>query len=174
MILAGPLRAQEAAETDEWAPALYVTFFTGINWPVGAMNVVLDPGMAAGARAEYEVSPMSRVGAELSFHAFDHEAPGLADNEGAINLSALGKAQGEWGPYSPFALLGFGAYVTKDQIVGGRRWDGGLRFGAGLELTVSEHFAVMVGSGFHMVFRGGENDDYLWVEGYLGFDFKQP
>ncbi len=175
LILPGPLRAQEPAGADEaWVPTLFVAFFAGLDWPVGAMNVILDPGQTAGARAEYAVSPMTRVGAQLSFHSFDHEAPGTGDNEGAINLSAIGKAIGTWGPYSPYALLGLGAYVTKDQVAGGRRWDGGLQFGAGFELTVSERFAVLVGTGFHMVFRGGENDDYLWLDAYLGFDFRQP
>lgn len=177
LALAAPLNGQgtaATAETEAFTPMLYASFLFGGGWPVGAMNVILDPGFMAGVRGEYAVSPMTRVGAQLSFHSFDHEAPGVADNEGVINLSMIGKAVGEWGPYNPFALLGLGAYLSKDQVVGGRRWDGGIQFGGGFELEVSEHLSVQVGTAFHLVFRGGENDDYFWLDGYLGFDFKQP
>jgi hypothetical protein len=46
--------------------------------------------------------------------------------------------------------------------------------GTGLEYPVTEHFSVNTGLSFHMVLRGGEESDYFWLEGYLGFLFRQP
>ncbi len=120
------------------------------------------------------MNPFVRVGAQVSFHAFDAERPGEADNEGVINLSLFGKALGELGPYRPFAVLGIGAYVSKETETSGRRWDGGMQFGAGFELPLSEHLSAVTGTALHLVFRGGEQDDYLWLDGYLGFLFRQP
>ena len=165
-------QARDAAQSERYFRA---TFFFGAGWPVGDMNVHFDPGVTAGARAEYTLSPMTRVGAQIGFHSFDHEPlPGTVDNEGIVELSLLAKAVGAWGPYDPFALIGLGAFHTKDQVATGRRWDGGLQLGGGLGLEVSEHLTVLVGTSVYVVFRGGENSNYLWVDGYLGFDFRQP
>jgi hypothetical protein len=170
------LQALPAAGQEEPADHyLRASFMLGAGWPVGDMNVHFDPGFVAGARGEYTLSPMTRVGAQLAFHSFDHEPlPGTVDNEGIIDLSLIAKAVGSWGAYDPFALIGLGAFVTKDQVSNGRRWDGGLQLGGGLGLEVSEHLTVLVGTSFYMVFRGGENSDYLWIDGYLGFDLRQP
>ncbi len=153
---------------------IYVSVFTGAGWPIGDMNVILDPGFVAGARGGYGLTPLVRVGAQLSFHSFDAERPAVADNEGVILLSLFGKALGEWGPYQPFALFGLGAYVSKVEETAGRRWDGGVQVGAGLEYPASEHLGVATGLHFHMVLRGGEQNDYLWLEGYLAFAFRLP
>lgn len=175
LAMPAPLFGQVGAAQDEYERYFHATFFLGGGWPVGSMNVDFDPGLIGGARGEYALSPMTRVGAQIAFYSFDAEPVAeLVDNEGVINMSLIGKAIGTWGPYEPFALIGLGAYVTKDQVAEGRRWDGGLELGGGLGLEVSEHFSVLVGTSFHMVFRGGGNIDYLWLDGYLGFDFKQP
>jgi len=171
-------RAQQGADGPEGAEPqprhLYVNVFVGAGWPAGNMNVYHDPGLVAGGRGEYSISPLVRVGGQLSFHAFDAERPGTTDNEGVIVMQAFAKALGQWGPYYPFALLGLGAYVSKERETSARRWDGGLQVGTGLEYPVTEHLAVNTGFSFHMVLRGGEESDYLWLEGYLGFLFRQP
>lgn len=166
------VRAQEEAEV--YPRYLYVNVFLGAGWPIGNMNVYYDPGFVAGGRGEYMISPLVRVGGQLSFHSFDAERPGIADNEGVILMQAYAKALGQWGPYYPFALLGLGAYVSKEQETSARRWDGGLQVGTGIEYPVTEHFGVNTGFSFHMVLRGGEERDYFWLEGYLGFLFRQP
>ena len=153
---------------------LYLAVLTGASWPVASMNVIYDPSFLATARGELAVSPFVRLGAQVSFHAFDAERPGEADNEGVINLALFGKALGDVGPYRPFALLGIGAYVSKEKETGTRRWDGGMQFGAGFELPLSEYVSALAGTGLHLVYRGGEQDDYLWLDGYLGFLFRQP
>ena len=165
-------RAQEDA-----APQpryLYVNVFVGAGFPVGGMNVILDPGFGAGGRGEYALSPLVRVGGQLSFHSFDAERPGTADNEGVILMSLIAKALGRWEPYYPFALIGLGAYGSKTLETSARRWDFGLQVGTGIEYPVDEQFAVNVGFDFHMVLRGGTESDYFWIEGYLGFLFRQP
>ena len=161
------------AQEDGEPPAryIYVNVFLGAGWPVGDMNVYLDPGIVAGGRGEYAVSPLVRVGGQLSFHAFDAERPGDADNEGIILMQAFAKALGQWGPYYPFALMGLGAYGSKVRETSARRWDGGLQVGLGLEYPVTRNFSVNTGFSFHMVLRGGEQSDYFWFEGYLGFLF---
>jgi opacity protein-like surface antigen len=167
-----PARAQEDAELQP--RYLYLNLFLGAGWPVGNMNVFLDPGFVAGGRGEYALSPLVRVGGQLSFHSFDAERPGTADNEGVILMSAIAKALGRWGPYYPFALIGLGAYGSKNLETSARRWDFGLQVGTGLEYPVTEQFAVNAGFDFHMVLRGGTESDYFWIEGYLGFLFRQP
>jgi len=169
-----PGHQQQGAAAQDQGPVLYLSVLLGGSWPVASMNVIYDPSFHAIARAELARGPFVRVGAQVSFHAFDAERPGEADNEGVINLSLFGKALGELGPYRPFALLGVGAYVSKEKETSGRRWDGGMQFGAGFELPLSEHVSTVVGTGLHLVFRGGEQDDYLWLDGYLGFLFRQP
>lgn len=164
----------QADEAVAYERALYVTLFTGAGWPIGDMNVILDPGFVAGGRGEYALTPLIRMGAQLSFHSFDSEFPYVTDNEGVILMSLFAKALGEWGPYQPFALFGLGAYVSKVAETAGRRWDGGVQVGAGLEYPVSEDFIAAGGFNFHMVLRGGEQNDYLWLEGYLAFSFKMP
>lgn len=168
-----PGQEQGVAAQDQ-GPVLYLSVLLGGSWPVASMNVIYDPSFHAIARAELARGPFVRVGAQVSFHAFDAERPGEADNEGVINLSLFGKALGALGPYKPFALLGVGAYVSKEKETSGRRWDGGMQFGVGFELPLSEHVSTVVGSGLHLVFRGGEQNDYLWLDGYLGFLFRQP
>jgi hypothetical protein len=172
LIATQPALAQEEAES--FAQHIYVNVLLGANWPVGSMNVFLDPGFLAGGRAEYELKPLVRVGVQLSFHSFDAERPGTDDNEGVIIMSFVGRALGEWGPYRPFALFGLGAYVSKERETSARRWDGGVQVGTGLEYPISEHFSANTGLGIHMVLRGSNEDDYFWVEGYLGFLFKWP
>jgi opacity protein-like surface antigen len=174
LLLLAPVSARAQEDAEPPPRYLYLNLFLGAAWPVGNMNVYHDPGFVAGGRGEYAISPLVRVGGQLSFHSFDAERPGVADNEGVILMQAFAKALGEWGPYYPFALLGLGAYVSKERVTSGRRWDGGLQVGTGLEYPVTEHFAVNTGFSFHMVLRGGEESDYFWLEGYLGFLFRQP
>ncbi|UCC71568.1 MAG: outer membrane beta-barrel protein [Gemmatimonadota bacterium] len=173
LIASQPAFAQEGAG-EPFQRVLYVNLFLGANWPVGNMNVVLDPGTLAGGRGEFALSPQVRVGAQLSFHSFDAEFASTADNEGVIVMGVFAKGVGEWGPYQPFALWGLGAYVSKENETTGRRWDGGMQLGAGLEYPISEHFSATTGFGFHYVLRSGEQDDHFWIEGYLGFLFRQP
>jgi hypothetical protein len=175
LVFAAPLRAQESgAAAEGFTPAIYVSLFTGGAWPISTMNTFLDPSFMAGGRAEYAFTPATRAGAQLSFHSFDAERPGTADNEGVIVLSLFGRAIGEWGPYHPFALLGLGAYVSKVTETSGRRWDGGVQFGGGIEMEINRYLAALAGTGLHMVFRGGEQEDHIWIDGYLGFTFRQP
>ncbi len=166
-LLARPAAAQEQT-------GLYVSAFTGGAWPVGGMNVIYDPSFMAGGRAELSLGPLVRAGVQLSFASFDAERGADLDNEGVVNLSLYGKALGRWGPYQPFALLGVGAYVSKEIETSGRRWDGGVQFGGGFELPVSEYMSATVGTAIHAVLRGGEQGDYVWIDGYLGFVFKAP
>jgi hypothetical protein len=166
--------AIQASEAEEFTPVLYFSVLAGANWPVGNMNVILDPSIATIARGEYAISPLVRIGAQFSYHAFDAERLSINDNEGIINLTLLAKALGQWGPYKPFALLGLGAYVSKVHETAGRRWDGGLQVGAGIELPVSEYMSAVTGTGLQAVLRGAEQTDYIWLEAYIGFLFKQP
>jgi len=169
-----PAPQEPGVAAEDRGPVLYLAVLTGGSWPVASMNVIYDPSFQATARGELAVSPNLRLGAQVSFHSFDAERPGEADNEGVVNLALFGKALGDVGPYRPFALLGVGAYVSKEKETGGRRWDGGMQFGAGFELPLSEYLSAVAGTGLHLVYRGGGQDDYLWLDGYLGFLFRQP
>ncbi len=169
----GLARAQQQA-AEPFDRVVYVNLLLGANWPVGDTNVVFDPDWLTGGRIEYALTPLVRLGGQLSFHAFNAERGAAADNEGVIAMSAFAKALGVWGPYRPFALFGIGAYVSKQLETAGRRWDGGVQMGAGLEYPVAEHLSVTSGFGFHMVLRAGEQNDHLWIEGYLGFLFRGP
>lgn len=155
------------------ASRLRVSILAGANWPVGDMNVVQDPGFLMIGRGEYQTTRRLRVGVELGFHSFDAERPGTRDNEGILDLGVFGKVLGGWGPYRPYGLVGFGAYISKEAD-GSRRWDPGFQVGAGVELPLSPYLAATAGGGSHFLFRGGGNEDYLWLDGYLGFVFKLP
>ncbi len=178
VLLAQPLGAQEQAEQQDAEPfprLIYVQVFMGGNWPVGVMNEAFDPSFLAGGRVEVSMNrrPLVRAGAGASFHSFDSESPGTADNEGIINLSVFGKVLTSWGPYEPFGILGVGVAVSKNED-GSRRADPGLQIGGGVELPISEHFSVTTGTEFHLIVRGGEADNRLWLDAYLGFVFRQP
>jgi hypothetical protein len=161
------LPATAFAQTDdpEFEPAFHASFLLGASWPVGTMNLHFDPGFMAAARGLYALSPMTRVGAQLGFYSFDSEPipAERVDNEGIVSLSLVATARGRSGPYAPFALVGLGGYLSKDQFSDGRRWDGGMEFGVGLSLGVSEHFAAVVGTSFHMIFRGRKERRLLLV-----------
>lgn len=178
VLLAQPLVAQERAEPQDAEPfprLIYAQVFMGFNWPVGVMNEAFDPSIMGGGRVEVSLGrrPLVRAGAGASFHSFDTEAPGTADNEGIINLSAFGKILTTWGPYEPFGIVGVGVAVSKNED-GSHRADPGLQWGGGVELPVSEHFSVTTGTEFHLVLRGGEADNRLWLDAYLGFLLREP
>ena len=178
ILLTRPLAAAQEQGQDEeregYERAFYVSVLTGAGWPVGQLNVLQDPGFLGKGRVEYAFGdPKLRVGLELGYQAFDVEFPGTSDNEGILNLSLVVKALGTYGPYRPFALLGGGVYNSKSPG-GGRGWSGGFQLGGGLELPISEHFSAITGSGFHLVFRGEDEDAGIWIEAYLGFHFRQP
>ncbi len=97
----------------------------------------------------------------------------MRDNEGIAAVSAFGRALARWGPYRPFGLLGFGAHLSKEAD-GSRRWDPGMLIDAGIELPLSPYLAATAGAGMQFVFRGAGNEDYLWLDSYLGFVFKMP
>jgi len=166
----------QQSEGGDFESAFHASFLFGGSWPGGSMNLHFDPGFMAAARGQLALSPMTRVGAQLGFYSFASEPipAERIDNEGIVALSLIATARGRSGPYAPFALVGLGGYMTKDQFSDGRRWDGGLELGVGLSLGVSDYFAAVVGTSFHMIFRGGQNVDYNWFDGYIGFDLKQP
>ena len=177
-LLAQTLQAAQQAEAEvetqlfkRWL--IHTEVFMGAGFPVGSMNLNFDPSFMVGIRGEFGISPNMRGGIEVSYHAFDSEGLTVADNQGVIGLSLLGKFLDEWGPYRPFALLGVGVYSSKEDD-GKRRWDAGFQLGAGTELPVSEHLAVTVGSTLQVVPRDGDPDKLFWIDAYLGFVFRQP
>ena len=176
-LLAQTLQAAQQSEAEvERQPferLLHAEVIMGAGFPVGSMNLNFDPSFMAGVRAEFGITPNMRAGIEASYHAFDSEGLTVADNQGVISLSLLGKFLDEWGPYTPFALLGVGAYNSKEEG-GQRRWDAGFQLGAGTELPVSKYLAATIGSTLHVVPRDGDADKLFWIDGYLGFVFRQP
>ena len=163
--------AQDSSQ--ELESPIFAELWLGGGWPIASTNVDFDPSLGAGARVEMQVSPLLRGGVELAFHSFDAELPAIRDNQGALALSIFGKLTGVWGPYRPFALAGFGAANSKRDD-GSRLWDLALQIGGGAEAPISDHVSIMVGTTLHVVPRGGQVTDLLWMAGYFGFVFKQP
>jgi hypothetical protein len=155
---------------------IYVELFFGGNWPVGSSNEPFDPSFLAGGRVETDVTarlPQIRAGFQISYHAFDAEGLTAGDNQGAINVSGFGKVYTQWGPYKPFGLLGLGVYSSK-LVDATRRWDPGFQIGGGVEAPVTEHVALLVGTGLQIVIGRGDEDALTWIDGYIGFVFRQP
>lgn len=157
----------------EFERIFHVELDLGAGWPIAAANTEFDPSFIAGGKVSMLVTPTLRGGAELSFHSFDAERPGTADNQGVVSLNLFGKLVGVWGPYRPFALLGLGV-VNSKRSDATRRWDPGLQFGGGMEAPLSQHVSILVGSALHTVPRGEEETELLWISGYLGVVFRQP
>lgn len=141
---------------------------TGVNGPLGSMADDFDPGPMSAIQGERALGANLRLGLQAGFHGFDAEPTVGNDNLCVTNLSIFARFLAASSSLRPFALLGPGMYQADSS------WDPGAQAALGLEVPVSPSLSLAAGTAAHFVWRGDDDSDLQWIDGYLGFIFAIP
>ena len=131
----------------------------GYSLPLGDAGEAFDGGLAYGAFAEYNFNSMMSLQGSVLSSDWSGEDNG-ADFD-IIYLLLNAKANFPAGIYTPFLTAGFGGYFYDISGTDVDHKDGGLNFGGGLDIKVTEKISLGVEGTYHYVWIGdpAEDDD---------------